>query len=109
MPPGFFKQYSWAQCTQEWHDRKLKAQLAQSKFLGNNFKNIAVAKVNSPQYIFVLAAERLEQLGNNVAFSFPQMCGSEPSVASFAEPISLCMAVAARYLRENERMTPQQI
>lgn len=100
---------AWGRRTQEWYDRRLEAQLAQSQFLGNSFTNVAVAEVNSPQYSIVLAAQRREQLGDNVAFSFPQMRDSEPSVASFAGPASLGMAIAAEYLQKNQKMSPQEV
>ena len=101
--------HAWGQRTQEWYDRRLEAQLAQRRFLGNSFTNVAVAEVNSPQYSIVLAAERREQLGNNVAFAFTQRHDSQPSVACFAGPASLGMAIAAQYLRENQRMTHQEV
>jgi hypothetical protein len=100
---------SWQPRSQQWYDDRLDAMLAQSKFLSNNFTNIAAAEVNSYQYSVVLAAERKEQLGHNVAFAFPQMRDSEPSFASFAGPGSIGMAIAAKYLRENERMTPKEV
>ncbi|BAY23509.1 hypothetical protein NIES2100_32740 [Calothrix sp. NIES-2100] len=100
---------SWQRRNQQWYDQRLDAMLAQSKFLNNNFTNITAAEVNNFQYSVVLAAERREQLGHNVAFAFPQMHNSEPSIASFAGPGSIGMAIAAKYLRENERMTPEEV
>lgn len=100
---------SWQPRNQQWYDQRLDAMLAQSKFLSNNFTNVAVAEVNNFQYSVILAAERREQLGHNVAFAFPQMRDSEPSIASFAGPASIGMAIAAKYLRENERMTPEEV
>ncbi|AFZ21331.1 hypothetical protein [Allocoleopsis franciscana] len=101
--------HAWGRRSQEWYDRRLEAQLAQSKFIGNSFTNVAVAEVNSFQYSVVLAAERSEQLGKNIAFGFPQMRDSEPSVASFAGPSAIGMAIAAQYMRENQRMSHQEV
>lgn len=100
---------AWGRRTQEWYDKRLEAQLAQSQFLGNSFTNVAVAEVNNPQYSIVLAAERSEQLGKNIAFGFPQIRDSQPSLASFAGPASIGMAIASKYLQENQRMTPQEV
>jgi hypothetical protein len=100
---------AWQRRTQQWYDQRLDAMLAQSQFLSNSFTNVVAAEVNSFQYSVVLASERREQLGQNVAFAFPQMHDSEPSTASYAGPASIGMAIAAQYLRQNQRMTPEEV
>jgi hypothetical protein len=100
---------AWQRRTQQWYDQRLDAILAQSQFLSNSFTNVVAAEVNSFQYSVVLASERREKLGHNVAFAFPQMHDSEPSTASYAGPASIGMAIAAQYLRQNQRMTPEEV
>ncbi len=98
---------------QAWYDNRLEAQLAQSKFLDNRFarsaSDIVVADVRTPRYTHVLAAQRREQLGYNAAFCFSQMRDSQPSVAAFAGPASIGMAYAAKYLREQERLSVNEV
>ncbi len=100
---------AWQRRTQEWYDQRLDAMLAQSQFLSNSFTNVVAAEVNSFQYSVVLASERREKLGHNVAFAFPQKRDSEPSTASYAGPASIGMAIAAQYLRQNQRMNPEEV
>jgi hypothetical protein len=103
----------WSRRTQEWYDNRLEAQLAQSKFLDNRFarsaSDIIVADVRSPMYTYILAAQRREQLGYNVAFGFPQMRYSTPSIASFAGPAAIGMAKAAEYLRYTEKLSLEDV
>ena len=100
---------AWSQRTQEWYDRRLEAQLAQREFLRQRFTNVTVAEVSNPQYSVILAAHQQEQLGYNVAFGFPQLMESQPIVLNLSGPTSIGMAIAAKYLKENQKMTSQQV
>ncbi|MDP8966450.1 MAG: hypothetical protein M3O33_21175 [Cyanobacteriota bacterium] len=100
---------AWGRRTQEWYNRRLEAQLAQREFLRQKFTDVTVAEVETPQYNVILAAHHRERLGYNAAFSFPQMMESQPIVSSFAGPASIGMGIAAKYLKENQRMSPQQV
>jgi hypothetical protein len=103
----------WTIRTQDWYDARLEAQLAQSRFLDNQFaraaSDIAVAEVNSSQYTYVLAAQRREPLGYNAAFCFPQIRDGQFSVGAFAGPASIGIAYAAKYLQEQERLSIEDI
>ncbi|BAY95466.1 MULTISPECIES: hypothetical protein [unclassified Tolypothrix] len=97
----------WGGHTQKWYDERLDAQLAQRKFLSRSFTNVVVATVNESEYNYIFAAQQQEKLGYNVGFCFPKKDGGRSS--AFAGPVSIGMAVTARYLREHEKMTPSEV
>ena len=111
----------WGRRSQEWWDSRLEMQLAQSEFLANSFTDVNseflahdftyvnLVEVNSPAYSYVLGSSKIEQLGESVAFGFLQTVNSRPSMAAYAGPASLGMAVAAQYIKDQERLSPIQI
>lgn len=93
--------------SQDWYESRLNVQLAQREFLSRQFTNIAVAKVSETQYGYFLAAQNRERLGHNVAFGFPDV--SQSGFSAFSGPASVGMAIAAQYLKKNEKMSSQEV
>jgi hypothetical protein len=93
--------------SQEWYERRLNVQLAQREFLSRQFTNVAVAEVGETQYEYFLAAQKRERLGYNVAFGFPDI--SRSGLSAFSGPASVGMAIAAKYLKEDEKMSSQEV
>lgn len=94
---------------EEWFKRRREVMLAQRELIKREFTDVYAVEVESPQYNVILAASSIERLGYNVAFSFPHIIDSQPITSNFAGPASIGMAVAAKYLKENRKMPPQQI
>lgn len=98
---------AFAQRTQEWYDKRLDAQLAQSEFLKRRFTHVETAQVPDQQYRYISATQFQEPLGYNVALSFPN--AEQADASSYAGPATIGMAVAANYLRKNHNMSPRDI
>ncbi|MEG3849079.1 hypothetical protein QT971_19125 [Microcoleus sp. herbarium19] len=96
---------------QEWFDRRLEAQLAQEDLVSKLFspENIYIAETMSPEYKYILAAAKQENLGENIAFSLPRLIYDEPVLTKFSGPAALGLAVATKFLKEKTRMSPAEI
>lgn len=101
---------SYSRRDQAWFDRRMEVQLAQREFIAQNFTNIgAVEGISDPVYRYILAAEKHSERGLIPAFSFPQLSNNMPSVATYAGPACIGMAVASHYLMVNNNLPPNQI
>lgn len=99
---------AWQRSSQKWWNDRYETMLAQSRFLDNRYEqDLSVSLVNGYNYSHILTSSKWEQAGENVAFNFPQLRHGQS--ASFSGPASIGMAVAAKYLRENQRMSPQEV
>lgn len=99
---------AWQRSSQKWWNDRYETMLAQSRFLDNRYEqDLSVSSVDGYNYSYILAANKWERVGENVAFNFPQLRHGQS--ASFSGPASIGMAVAAKYLRENQRMSPQEV
>jgi len=115
---------------QKWWDKRLDVMLAQQALIRERFTDVTVAEVESPRYKYnVLVAANKPQsqfpfidpkknqdikdipniinqtITSNVAFACPRVENGEECLATFAGPASVGMTIAAAYLRQNERMT----
>ncbi|MEG4806886.1 hypothetical protein QUA82_07465 [Microcoleus sp. F8-D3] len=97
------------QRNQEWFDKRLEVQLAQREFLERQFTNVAVAEVRSPQYTVVVGSERRESLGKNAVLAFPRIEYDRPTMSAFSGAASIGMSIAAMYLRENQRLSIDEV
>jgi hypothetical protein len=104
---------AWSRRTQSWYDNRLDAQLAQSKILDNRFArsatDIIVANVQAHEYNYIFATQLREELGYNVALCFSQVRDGKPSVSSFSGAASIGIAYAAKYLREKENLSFEEV
>ena len=101
---------SYSRRDQAWFDRRMEAQLSQREFIARNFTNIGAAEgISDPTYRYVVAAERNGAKGSIPAISFPQLQGNISSVATYAGPTCIGMAVASHYLLMNNRLPSSQI
>jgi hypothetical protein len=93
---------AWQRSSQKWWNDRYETMLAQSRFLDNRYEqDLSVSTVNGYNYSYILAANKWEQAGENVAFNFPQLRHGQS--ASFSGPASIGMAVAAKYLRVHRK------
>jgi len=110
---------------QKWWDERLDVMLAQREFIRQRFTDVTVAEVESPQYKVIVAANQPQSqsliidskknknipnkinqtITSNVAFACPRVENGEECLATFAGPASIGMAIAATYLKQNEKMT----
>jgi hypothetical protein len=110
---------------QKWWDERLDVMLAQQALIRERFTDVTVAEVESPQYNVIVAAQQPQSqsliidpkknknipnkinqtITSNVAFACPRVENGEECLATFAGPASVGMAIAATYLKQNERMT----
>lgn len=99
---------AWQRSSQKWWNDRYETMLAQSRFLDNRYEqDLSVSSVDGYQYSYVLAANKLESVGENVAFNFPQLRYGQS--ASFSGPASIGMAIASDYLSKNQRMRPNEV
>lgn len=110
---------------QKWWDERLDVMLAQREFIRQRFTDVSVAEVESPQYNVLVAAQQTQSqsliidpkknknipnkingtITNNVAFACPRIENGEECLATFAGPAAVGMTIAATYLKQNERMS----
>ena len=111
---------------QKWWDERLDVMLAQQEFIRQRFTDVTVAEVESPQYNVIVAANQLQSqspfidpkknkdipniinqtITSNVAFACPRVeDNGDKCLATCAGPAAVGMTIAAAYLRQNQRMT----
>jgi hypothetical protein len=101
---------SYRRRNQEWFDQRLEAQLSQREFIAQNFTNVGAAEgLTDPTYRYIVGAEKYDNKGFIPAISFPQLRNDVSSVATYAGPACIGMAVASDYLSRNERLSTQYI
>ncbi len=94
--------------SQAWFDDRLDAQLGQRELLRRSFRNVVVAEADSPRHRYICGGAR-QDMSTNLGLTFPRIEQGQATIAGFSGPASLGMAVAAEYLRDNERMQYQQV
>lgn len=91
---------------QAWWDNRFEAMLAQSRLFDTEFRRVEVAELNNRYYNYIAVGQK----NLDTALSFPKVSPSgNTSVATFASPAAAGMTIAAEYLRENERLYPEQV
>ncbi len=94
---------------EQWYKQRQEVMLAEREFIRQQFTNVAIAEVESPQYNIITASERQDPLANNVAFGFPRIELNEASIANIGGPAAVGMTYAAEYLKQNRNMNPGQV
>jgi hypothetical protein len=92
--------------SQKWWDDRYEAMLAQSRLFDAEFRRVEVAELNNRFYNYVAVGQQ----NIDVAMSLPRILpNGSTSVSTFASPAAAGVAIAATYLRENERLYPEQV
>ena len=92
--------------TQAWWDNRYEAMLAQSRLFDTEFRRVEVAELNNRFYNYIAVGRQ----NSEVAMSFPRVLeNGSPRVSTFASPAAAGVAIAAEYMRQNERLYPEQV
>lgn len=91
---------------QAWWDSRYEAMLAQSRLFDAEFRRVEVAELNNRFYNYIAVGRQ----NSEVAMSLPRVLNNgSTSVSTFASPAAAGVAIAAEYLRQNERLYPEQV